>query len=92
MVGLRGSLAPEGAIYLSVKFDLRGKTGPSGRLESDEDIRVFLLDEAGIALVPFRAFGAADGTGWYRASVGTVSRDQCASVKARLSGALAKLA
>jgi aspartate aminotransferase len=86
------AIAPEGAIYLSIKLDLRGKTTPEGaRIESDEDVRTFLLDEAGIALIPFRAFGAADGSGWFRASVGTVSREQCASVKDRLLRAFSKL-
>lgn len=86
------AIAPEGAIYLSIHFDLVGKLRPDGRrIENDEDIRTFVLDEAGIALVPFRAFGAPEAHGWFRASIGTVSRDQCASVKDRLSTALRKL-
>lgn len=86
------AIAPEGAIYLSIRFDLTGKTTPDGTvLQNDEDVRAYLLDAAGLALVPFRAFGAKDGGGWFRASVGTVSREQCASVKDRLLGALGKL-
>lgn len=86
------AIAPEGAIYLSIKLDLVGKKKADGTpLRSDEDVRTFVLDEAGVALVPFRAFGAADGTGWFRASVGTVTREQCASVKDRLLRAFGKL-
>lgn len=86
------AIAPEGAIYLSVKFDLLGKKRPDGKIiENDEDTRSFLLDEAGIALVPFRAFGAPQAQGWYRASVGTVSVEQCAGVQQRLEKALGQL-
>ena len=86
------AIAPEGAIYLSVRFDLVGKKRPDGKtLDNDEDVRTFLLDAAGIALVPFRAFGDRMGRGWYRASVGTVSREQCESVKDRLLRALGQL-
>lgn len=86
------AIAPEGAIYLSIRFDLHGKRRPDGWiLETDEDIRTFLLDEAGIAVVPFRAFGAHHTRGWYRASVGTVSRDACGQVRERLLRALGQL-
>lgn len=86
------AIAPEGAIYLSLHFDLFGKKTAEGKvLETDEDIRQYLLDAAGIALVPFRAFGAHDTRGWFRASVGTVSREQCASVEQRLGRALEAL-
>lgn len=86
------AIAPEGAIYLSIHFDLRGKKRANGSvIQSDEDTRNFILDEAGIALVPFRAFGAEDGSGWFRASVGTVNREQCAGVKDRLLKAFSTL-
>ncbi len=86
------AIAPEGAIYLSIHFDLVGRRRPDGViLDGDEAVRRYLLDAAGLALVPFRAFGAADGTGWFRASVGTVSREQCASVEGRLLSALGAL-
>lgn len=65
-----------GAIYLSVKVDLIGKTTPNGRvLEDDEAVRSYLLHEAGVAVVPFTAFGYPEKTGWLRMSVGSVSME-----------------
>ncbi|HEX8702257.1 MAG TPA: aminotransferase class I/II-fold pyridoxal phosphate-dependent enzyme, partial [Myxococcaceae bacterium] len=63
------AIAPQGAIYLSVQFNLLGKAG----LKSNDDIRKLLLDKASFALVPFQAFGLKDDTGWFRLSVGAVS-------------------
>jgi len=86
------SIRPQGAIYLSLRIDLRGKETADGKvLETDEDVRHFLLNEAGIAVIPFRFFGVQVDTGWYRASVGAVSKEDCASIEGRLRGALAKL-
>ena len=60
-------LAPEGAIYLSARFSLRGRFTPDGApLNTDEDVRVYLLRSAGVAVVPFQAFGVTEDTGWYR--------------------------
>ena len=42
-------------------------------LDSNEAIRKLLLDEAGLAVVPFQAFGLKEDTGWFRLSVGAVS-------------------
>ena len=86
------AIAPQGAIYLSIRLDLKGATRSDGRrIESDEDTRQFLLEEAGIALVPFRCFGLEDGDGWFRASVGAVTREECATVHRRLKDAAATL-
>ncbi|MFL5346178.1 MAG: pyridoxal phosphate-dependent aminotransferase [Hyalangium sp.] len=63
------AIAPQGAIYLSVQFDLVGKAG----LKSNDDIRKLLLEKASFAVVPFQAFGLKDDTGWFRLSVGAVS-------------------
>ena len=40
---------------------------------SNEAIRRLLLDEAGMAVVPFQAFGLEGDSGWFRLSVGAVS-------------------
>jgi len=44
-------------------------------LESNEAIRKLLLERAGMAVVPFQAFGLAENTGWFRLSVGAVSTE-----------------
>jgi aspartate aminotransferase len=62
-------IAPQGAIYLSVQFDLIGR----GTIKSNEDIRRLLLEKAGFAVVPFQAFGLKKEDGWFRLSVGAVS-------------------
>ena len=86
------AISPEGAIYLSIHLDLRGRSYSGGQeIRDDEDTRVFLLKEAGIALVPFRGFGAPNAQGWFRASVGTINREQAAGVKDRLLKAFSKL-
>jgi aspartate aminotransferase len=66
------SIAPQGAIYLSARFELIGKAG----LRTNDDIRKLLLDKAGFALVPFQAFGLKEDTGWFRLSVGAVSLEE----------------
>lgn len=69
-------IEPEAALYLTVKFDLIGKTTASGeKINSVEDITAYLLKEAKVALVPFYAFGASRDSTWYRLSVGTTARE-----------------
>ena len=59
------AFTPQGAIYLSVQFQIPGR--------SNEEIRKLLLDRAGFAIVPFQAFGSKKDDGWFRLSVGAVS-------------------
>jgi aspartate aminotransferase len=81
--------SPQGAIYLSAKFALRGRTPVGGaRLETDEDVRAYLLNEAGTAIVPFQAFGVDMDSGWYRLSVGAVSPEQIERTLPRLRAAM----
>ncbi len=69
-----GSTAPQGAIYLSARFALHGKRTPDGEvLVDNEAVRRYLLQSAGLAAVPFQAFGQPDETGWFRFSAGAVS-------------------
>jgi aspartate aminotransferase len=82
-----GSIAPQGAIYLSVRFDLIGKRG----INSNDQIRRLLLDEAGFAVVPFQAFGLAEENGWFRLSVGAVSEREIDAALPRVEAALRKL-
>ncbi len=82
-------LQPEGAIYLSVRFALAGRALPDGtRLRSDEEVRRYLLEAAGVAVVPFQAFGVTRDTGWFRLSVGAVSPEQIARALPRLRSAI----
>ncbi len=86
------AIAPQGAIYLTVRLDLVGRPGPDGApFGSNEDIRRFLLTRAGLALVPFRAFGMAGETGWFRASVGATGLEELQAAMARLTSALGDL-
>jgi aspartate aminotransferase len=85
------AIAPEGAIYLSARFALGGRTTPDGTtLDSDEAVRAYLLRAAGMAVVPLRAFGSVGDEGWFRLSAGAVSMDQIARLVPRLHGALAE--
>lgn len=86
------AIAPQGAIYLSARFNLYGKTTPEGDvLTNSEDIRGWLLRQAGLAVVPFHAFGAEGESGWCRLSVGAVSVEDIAAALPRLGAGLAAL-
>jgi len=75
---------PEGGIYLTTRFDLFEPLG----LETNESIREWLLEYAGVAIVPFQAFGLDEDTGWFRISVGAVGVDDIISSMDRLESAL----
>jgi aspartate aminotransferase len=75
------AIAPQGAIYLSVRFALPGRT--------NEQTRKLLLDRAGLALVPFQAFGLREESGWVRISVGAVSLAEIDEALPRVRAALA---
>lgn len=82
----------EGAIYLSARFDLIGKTAPDGgTLSSDEDVRRMILEEANIAIVPFTAFGYPANSGWVRFSVGSVTVEEVRGALVRLRGLLERI-
>jgi aspartate aminotransferase len=74
-------IAPQGAIYLSVRFALPGRT--------NEATRRLLLEKAGFAVVPFQAFGLAEDSGWFRISVGAVSMADIAASLPRVRDVLA---
>ncbi|MFP5354474.1 MAG: pyridoxal phosphate-dependent aminotransferase [Gemmatimonadota bacterium] len=86
------AIAPQGAIYLSARFNLYGKVTPQGDvLRTSDDIRGWLLRESGLAVVPFHAFGAEGETGWCRLSVGAVSLEDITGALPRLGAGLAAL-
>jgi aspartate aminotransferase len=85
-------LAPEAAIYLTVKVDLQGKRAAGGAvLKDQQEVTSFLLNEAGLAMVPFSAFGAPKASPWYRLSVGTCRLEDIPEMFRKLGEAIKKL-
>jgi aspartate aminotransferase len=82
---------PQGAIYLSLRLDLVGRSIDGRRLDTNEAIRQLLLDQAGLAVVPFQAFGLEEESGWFRLSVGAVSMDEIEACFPRLEALLARV-
>ena len=83
---------PAGAIYLSARFALNGRVHADGRrLETNEDVREYLLHEAGFAAVPFQAFGVTEDTGWFRLSAGAVSLEEIDRALPRVEAAVRAL-
>ncbi|WP_235925531.1 pyridoxal phosphate-dependent aminotransferase [Pontibacter burrus] len=86
------AIEPMGAIYLSVKMDLAGKTTPAGEvLRTSKDISFYILSEAKLAVVPFSAFGSEPELNWFRLSVGGASLEDIKASMSRLRAALEKL-
>ena len=83
---------PQGAIYVSARFALHGMRTPDGTvLETDEDVRQYLLNAAGLAVVPFNAFGSQGDHGWFRLSIGVVSVAQIEGIFPSLRRAIEAL-
>jgi len=91
------SLAPQGAIYLSARIHAHGRRTADGTaLSTGEDVRHYLLEAAGVGLVPFRAFGVSsegspESQGWFRLSVGAVSLAEIDAALPRIEKALGAL-
>ena len=86
------AVAPEAAIYLTIKIDLKGKTTTEGQtLNSQADVTSYLLQQASLAVVPFYAFGAPKDSPWYRLSVGTCKKEEIDEMLQKLRAALAQL-
>jgi aspartate aminotransferase len=86
------SIEPTGAIYVSARVHPFGKKAANGaEIKTNEDVRKFLLEGAGLGVIPFQAFGVPGDTGWMRLSVGSVSEAQIESGLARLGAALRAL-
>ncbi len=86
------AIQPEAAIYLTVQFDLIGKTTKSGqKLNSIQEVTSYLLQEAKLAIVPFYAFGASTESNWFRLSVGTAKKEDISTIFELLEAALLKL-
>lgn len=86
------AITPMAAIYLTVKFDLKGYIMPDGEeIRTTEQITAYLLSEAKLAVVPFSAFGASKSSVWYRLSVGTAKSNDVSEALQSLRSALEKL-
>jgi len=77
-------IRPQGGIYLATRFNLFDLLN----VETNEEVRRWLLDEAGVAVVPFQAFGLTENTGWFRISIGAVGVSDIESAMDRLESAL----
>jgi len=86
------AIAPQAALYLTIRLDLRGRK-PVGEdpLEDQAAVTDYVLQEAGLAVVPFYAFGTSRESPWYRLSVGTCKKEEIPEMLARLQQALEKL-
>ncbi len=83
------AIAPEAAIYLTVKVDAKGWEKEGGeRLTDQAAVTHFLLNEASLAIVPFYAFGSERESPWYRLSVGTCKKEEIDEMLGKLRAAL----
>ena len=86
------AVAPEAAIYLTLKINLAGKRLPGGTiLNNQSEITSYILQYAGLAVVPFYAFGADNNSPWYRLSVGTCKKEEIEEMIEKLRKALQQL-
>ncbi len=86
------AVAPEAAIYLTIRIDLAGKTTKEGKtLTTQADVTSYLLQHASLAVVPFYAFGASKDSSWYRLSVGTCKKEEIDEMLEKLGTALREL-
>lgn len=83
------AIQAEGAMYLTVKIDLIGKTTKEGELLKDaQDVTMFLIKQAKVGFVPFYCFGASKQNPWFRISVGTLKVEAISVVIDNLRKAL----
>lgn len=86
------SIKPMGALYLTIELNYSGKITPDGKkISNSTDLVFYLINEAGVALVPFSAFGNSSEMFWFRASVGGLSLNEIEKMLPRLENALKKL-
>jgi len=79
----------QGAMYVSLRVDLAGRQWRGQTIADNDALRKLLLHEAGLAAVPFQAFGVSDHTGWFRLSVGAVSVEDIRQMLVRVRMMLA---
>jgi aspartate aminotransferase len=79
---------PRGAMYLSLRLDLVGRRVAGTTVADNEGLRRLLLEHAGLAVVPFQAFGLQEESGWFRLSVGAVSPEEIEAMLPRVRALL----
>lgn len=85
------AVAPQAAIYLTIKIDLKGMQAGDKQIATQADVTDYLLSEAKLAIVPFYAFGADRSSPWYRLSIGTCKMEDIPEMLGMLESALQKL-
>lgn len=78
------SVRPEGAIYLAARIAPAGFRLDGATIRNAEETREVLLQRAGVAVVPFEAFGYRGEPGWFRLSAGAVSMTEIAGALGRI--------
>ncbi len=84
-------IAPQAAIYLTIKLDLVGKVADGKPLHDQKEVTAYILNKAKLAIVPFYAFGAGNHSPWYRMSVGTCVKSEIPAMLSLLENALSNL-
>jgi aspartate aminotransferase len=84
------AIAPQAAIYLTVQIDLAGRRAKGKILRCQGEVTDYILNEAGLALVPFNSFGADSESSWYRLSVGCCKKEEIDEMLEALRSALAQ--
>lgn len=83
------AIAPMAAMYLTLRFSIKGKKDKTGQLiQNTADTTAYLLQHASLAIVPFSAFGADKESEWYRLSVGTCKAEDIPEMLSKLKEAL----
>jgi aspartate aminotransferase len=83
------SIPAQGAIYLSVRIGIIGRDTPEGKPIKDAfDATWYLIQHAGMGIVPFFAFGTGRDNDWFRISVGTTRMEMVPEVIGNLRKAM----
>ncbi len=86
------AIPAQGAMYLTVRIGVIGKRTSEGKVLRDAaDVTYYLIEKAGVGIVPFFAFGTANDSDWFRVSVGTTRMEDVEMVIDGLRGAIGEL-
>jgi aspartate aminotransferase len=86
------AIPAQGAMYLTVRIGIVGRTTADGKvLANASDVTYYLIEKAGVELVPFLAFGCGTDNDWFRVSVGTTKVEEIPAVIEGLRRAMKEL-